>query len=80
MKLIKLLILIAIMLIAVQAPAEIYKYVDDEGNVYFTDDLNQVPADQREGLEANLDGDSNSETAEENAEENLEESAEADSG
>lgn len=30
------------------ASAEFYKFVDEKGNVHFTDDFNQVPADQRE--------------------------------
>jgi hypothetical protein len=32
---------------SVSATAEFYKYVDEEGNVHFTDDINQVPAAQR---------------------------------
>ena len=30
------------------ASAEFYKYVDEKGHVHFTDDYNQVPADQRQ--------------------------------
>jgi hypothetical protein len=30
------------------ASAEFYKYVDEKGHVHFTDDFNQVPANQRE--------------------------------
>ena len=30
------------------ASAEFYKYVDEKGNVHFTDDFNQVPVSQRE--------------------------------
>ena len=36
-----------IVLFAVGASGEIYQYVDQEGNVHFTDNLNQVPEDQR---------------------------------
>ena len=32
---------------SVSAAAEFYKYVDEDGNVRFTDDINQVPAAQR---------------------------------
>ena len=32
---------------SVSAAAEFYKYVDEEGNVRFTDDINQVPEAQR---------------------------------
>ena len=45
---IKLVICLVIVLFAFSAPAQIYKYTDDEGNVSFTDDLNQVPTEQRE--------------------------------
>ena len=45
---IKLLICLVIVLFAFSAPAQIYKYTDDEGNVRYTDDLNQVPIEQRE--------------------------------
>jgi hypothetical protein len=33
------------------ASAEFYKYLDEKGNVHFTDDFNQVPADQREKIQ-----------------------------
>ena len=32
---------------SVSAAAEFYKYVDEEGNTRFTDDINQVPEAQR---------------------------------
>ena len=67
MKLIKLFLFMVIILFAAQAPAEIYKYVDDQGNIYFTDDLNQVPAEQRAAMEESLEYDSDTETAEENS-------------
>jgi hypothetical protein len=63
LKLIKCLAVLAICLFAFHAQAEIYKYVDEEGNYHFTDDFNQVPPDQREAIEASQeyesDGDAN---------------------
>ncbi len=48
MKMIKFLILLVIILFAAPAPAAVYKFVDEQGNVRFTDDINQVPEDQRD--------------------------------
>ncbi len=47
----KLFILLVIVVFAAPAPAEIYKYVDQQGEVHFTDDINQVPLDQRDSFE-----------------------------
>jgi chromosome segregation ATPase len=38
------------LLFAFPAAAQFYKYVDENGNVHFTDDYNQVPEDQRENI------------------------------
>lgn len=43
-------ILIAAMLAALPAGAEYYKYVDENGNVRYTDDITMVPPEQREKL------------------------------
>ena len=51
MKMIKFILLLVIVLLATPAPAEIYKYVDEQGKVHFTDDINQVPVDQRDSYE-----------------------------
>ncbi len=46
----KLTLTLACLLCASAAAAEFYKYLDEKGNVHFTDDYNQVPADQRHQL------------------------------
>jgi len=44
------IILIAAMLAVPPAGAEFYKYVDENGNIRFTDDITMVPREQREKL------------------------------
>ncbi|MFW6241195.1 MAG: DUF4124 domain-containing protein, partial [Thermodesulfobacteriota bacterium] len=49
--LLRLLPLTAVLLLAVTvgpANAQFYKYKDADGNIRFTDDLSQVPPEQRE--------------------------------
>ncbi|MFZ0243672.1 MAG: DUF4124 domain-containing protein [Desulfobacterales bacterium] len=43
----KLILTLACLLCTSAASAEFYKYLDEQGNVHFTDDYNQVPPDQR---------------------------------
>ena len=45
------IVLLAVLLVSGAANAEFYKYYDENGNVHFTDDFNQVPLDQRENVE-----------------------------
>jgi len=46
----KFFICLIIILFAIPAASEIYKYVDETGNVHFTDDVSNVPVEQRATL------------------------------
>lgn len=47
MKLINIPIFIIIVFLSAPASAQFYKYIDEDGNIRFTDDFNQVPENQR---------------------------------
>ena len=51
---------LAILLIfsALPAAGEFYKYVDENGNTRFTDDINQVPPQQRKGISSYAESES----------------------
>lgn len=63
MKYLKIFIIITFLMFSVSASAEFYKYVDDEGNVHFTDDINQVPEAQRAKIRSYIESE-NQEPAE----------------
>ena len=66
MNLIKLIVILIIALFAASASAQFYKYVDEEGNIRFTDDINQVPPEQRAKIQSYVESVSDSD-AEENS-------------
>jgi hypothetical protein len=58
MKAFKILVLISFLLFSVSASAEFYKYLDENGNVRFTDDINQVPEEQRPRINSYVESES----------------------
>ena len=63
---------------SVSAAAEFYKYVDEDGNVHFTDDINQVPAEQRAKIRSYVESVSEDPAEQEVTRENQSEQAAAD--
>ena len=58
MKYLKIFVLISFILFSVNASAEFYKYTDEDGNVRFTDDINQVPEEQRSKIRSYVESQS----------------------
>ena len=58
MRYFKIFMIIAVLMFSASASAEFYKYVDDDGNVRFTDDINQVPEPQREKIRSYIESES----------------------
>lgn len=58
MKYLKIFVLISFLLFSVSASAEFYKYTDADGNVRFTDDINQVPEEQRSKIRSYVESQS----------------------
>jgi len=48
---VKWVIVLVVILFAASVSAEIFKYVDKDGNVLYTDDLSVIPEEQRSGIE-----------------------------
>ena len=63
----KWLILLILMLFSITASAEFYKFIDEEGNVQFTDDLTKVPVNQREGVNKYIESRTDAEDMQDNA-------------
>jgi chromosome segregation ATPase len=70
MKYLKIFIIITFLMFSVSASAEFYKYVDDEGNVHFTDDINQVPEAQRAKIRSYIESETPEPDEQEVAQEN----------
>ena len=66
MKLINLLIFLIIILFSAAASAQFYKYVDENGNIHFTDDINEVPVEQRDNIRSYVESESDADIPEEN--------------
>ena len=63
MNLIKNFICLSIILFAFPAMSEIYKYVDENGNVHFTDDFSNVPVEQRTAVSVSEEYENNTNDA-----------------
>ena len=63
---------------SVSAAAEFYKYVDEEGNTHFTDDINQVPVAQRAKIRSYIESVSEAPPEQEATQENQADQAAAD--
>jgi hypothetical protein len=74
MKYLKIFVLISIFLFSVSASAEFYKYTDEDGNVRFTDDINQVPQEQRSRIRSYVESQSKEVPEQEATQENPEKS------
>ncbi len=55
MNLVKLSVCLLIIIFAAPASAQFYKYVDEDGNTRFTDDINLVPPDQRNNIQSYIE-------------------------
>jgi chromosome segregation ATPase len=78
MKHFKIFIIITFLMFSVSAAAEFYKYVDEDGNVHFTDDINQVPAEQRAKIRSYVESVSEDPAGQEVTRENQSEQAATD--
>jgi len=74
MKYLKIFVLISFLLFSVSASAEFYKYTDENGNVRFTDDINQVPEEQRSRIRSYVESQSEEVPEQEATQENPEKS------
>ena len=57
-------ILLVLLVFSVPASADFYRYIDENGNVRYTDDFSQVPVDQRPDLSGQKEFEGSTEAAE----------------
>lgn len=74
----KIFIIISFLLFSASAGAEFYKYVDDEGNVRFTDDINEVPEAQRANIRSYIESENEDFSEQEVSQENQTDQAASD--
>jgi hypothetical protein len=74
MNYLKIFVLISFLLFSVSASAEFYKYTDEDGNIRFTDDINQVPEEQRSRIRSYVESQSEEVPEQEATQENPEKS------
>jgi hypothetical protein len=68
MKYLNIILIITVLMFSASASAEFYKYVDEDGNVRFTDDINQVPEAQRAKIRSYVESQSKEVAEQENQE------------
>jgi hypothetical protein len=67
MRALNIFIFISFLLFSVNASAEFYKYLDENGDVRYTDDINQVPEEQRAKVSSYVESESENALPEEEA-------------
>jgi flagellar motility protein MotE (MotC chaperone) len=78
MKYLRIFIIITLLIFSVSAAAEFYKYVDEDGSVRFTDDINQVPEAQRAKIRSYVESENQDSAEQEVTQENQSEQAATD--
>lgn len=78
MNYLRIFITISFLMFAAGAGAEFYKYVDEDGSVRFTDDINQVPEAQRANIRSYVESESEELSEPEVAQESQSDGAAAD--
>ena len=62
MKFIKFILCLSIILFAFPAAPEIYKYMDENGDIHFTDDFSKVPVEQRSAVGVSVEYENDTDT------------------